>query len=173
MVILDSCILAYMLKPDALAPIDEATGNRVPHARERIEHLIKTLEQDNRKVLVPTPVLAELLVIDRSKADDLLSKISGRRVFRNISFDQRAAIELALNIEDESTTRRLSIGPHTKAKLRFDRQIIAIARAQNVEVIYSDDGQVQKLGRRLGLTVLGVGDLELPPATHDLFDSLE
>ncbi|TCK05871.1 PIN domain-containing protein [Marinobacterium mangrovicola] len=172
MVILDSCMLAYMLKPDALPPVDESTGARVPHTRERIEHLIKTLEQDNRKILVPTPVLAELLVIDRKKADELLIAISSRRVFRNISFDQRAAVELALNLEDEHTSRRLTVGPHTKAKLRFDRQIIAIARAQNVEVIYSDDRQVKKLGRRLGLTVLGVSDLELPPATHDLFDSL-
>jgi len=53
----------------------------------------------------------------------------------------------------------------TRAKLKFDRQIIAIARVEGQATVYSDDEDIRKLGAPLGLTVIAVH--ELPQPTED------
>lgn len=174
MVVIDSNILSYLVVPNAQAPIDSETGKPVTHVEERIRYLIERLEIDKKKIVIPTPVLAELLVVNRHKATEILDIINERGIFRSVSFNQRAAIELALVIEDEKFTRNLRIGANeTKAKIRFDRQIIAIAKAENINTIYSDDDGIKSLGVRLGLTVYGIKDLKLPQITEDLFSELE
>lgn len=174
MVVIDSNILIYLVVPNARAPIDSETGKPVTHVEERIRHLIEYLENDKKKIVIPTPVLAELLVVNRHRAQEILDIINNRGVFRSVSFHQRAAIELALELEDEKVTRRLRIGTNdSKAKIRFDRQIIATAKAENINTIYSDDDGVKSLGVRLGLTVYGIKDLKFPQITEDLFSELE
>lgn len=56
----------------------------------------------------------------------------------------------------------------TRAKLKFDRQIIAIARVQGQTVIYSDDEDIAKLADPLGLEVIPVNELPLPPEDRQL-----
>src|SRR5437588_7452083 len=57
----------------------------------------------------------------------------------------------------------------TYAKITFDRQIVAIAKVNNVTVIYSDDDGVRKFAERNGLTVVRTWELPLPPEKHPLF----
>lgn len=49
------------------------------------------------------------------------------------------------------------------AKLKFDQQIVAIARVHQATIIYSDDRDIRAIATRLGLEVIGIADLELPP----------
>tara|TARA_R110002167_G_scaffold204404_9_gene408561 strand:- start:44087 stop:44617 length:531 start_codon:yes stop_codon:yes gene_type:complete len=173
MVVIDNNILGYLIAPNS-TPMDETTGKPLKHARERLDHLVKTLQEEKKKIAIPAPVLAELLVVNRKKSDELLTIINDMGVFRPLSFDQRAAIELALHLESEKETRKLSPGTNdTKAKVRFDRQIVAIAKSQNVKTIYSDDKGVKALGSRLGITVIGLKDMELPQKTIPLFAEVE
>ena len=51
----------------------------------------------------------------------------------------------------------------TRAKLKFDRQIIAIARVEGQATVYSDDEDIKKLGAPLGLAVIAVHELPQPP----------
>ena len=51
----------------------------------------------------------------------------------------------------------------TRAKLKFDRQIIAIARTQSQTTIYSDDEDISTLAEPLGLEVVPVHALPVPP----------
>lgn len=51
----------------------------------------------------------------------------------------------------------------TRAKLKFDRQIIAITRVQGQTTIYSDDGDIARLGAALNLEVVPVHALPSPP----------
>lgn len=51
----------------------------------------------------------------------------------------------------------------TWAKIKYDRQIVAIAKVAGASVIYSDDKEIFKLGQKVGLTVLRIADLPLPP----------
>jgi hypothetical protein len=55
--------------------------------------------------------------------------------------------------------------------VKFDRQIIAIAKVEGAERIYSNDADIHRFGRAEGLEVIRLQDLASPPArTPDLFD---
>ncbi|MGA7804236.1 hypothetical protein [Bradyrhizobium sp.] len=61
-------------------------------------------------------------------------------------------------------------GSQSWAKVKFDRQIIAIAKVEGAELIYSEDSDIRRQGEASGLKVLRLEDLEDPPAkTPDLF----
>ncbi len=49
------------------------------------------------------------------------------------------------------------------SKIKYDRQIVAIAKTEGASIIYSDDNNVHTLGGNLGLSVLRIADLPLPP----------
>ncbi len=59
--------------------------------------------------------------------------------------------------------KRSRKGPETWAKLKFDCQIVAIAKVGGATTIYSDDDDVYKLGTAAGIPVVRTRDLELPP----------
>lgn len=50
----------------------------------------------------------------------------------------------------------------TWAKLKYDRQIIAIALVAGATVIYSDDKGLRTIAMRHGIKVIGLADLDLP-----------
>ena len=86
------------------------------------------------------------------------------RCFRMEPFDQRAAVELATMTREALQEGNLRAGTQaTRAKLKFDRQIIAITRTQNETTIYSDDHDIATLAEPLELEVIPVHALHLPP----------
>ena len=58
----DASILIYVIDERARPPIDPATGKPVDHCRERVTYLLESLQQQNAKIIIPTPTLAEVLV---------------------------------------------------------------------------------------------------------------
>ncbi len=62
--------------------------------------------------------------------------------------------------------------PHefTKTQIKFDRQILAIAKIQGASVIYTDDEKLAKLVKNNGIDVVMTLDIPLPPPKiqHDL-----
>lgn len=59
----------------------------------------------------------------------------------------------------------------THAKLKYDRQIVAIAKVEGARLLYTDDRDQRAFAEKHGLTVRGLADLPLPDsnAQHDLF----
>jgi hypothetical protein len=57
------------------------------------------------------------------------------RHFRISSFDERAAIEFAV-MQDERRRRNIKSTGSTRAKAKFDDQIIAIAAIEGATIIY-------------------------------------
>ena len=51
----------------------------------------------------------------------------------------------------------------TYAKIKYDRQIVAIAKVEGVKTLYSDDKNIYKFAGRYGITVIRIADLPLPP----------
>jgi hypothetical protein len=47
-------------------------------------------------------------------------------------------------------------------KIKFDRQIVAVAKVAGVTAIYSDDRQLRAFAEQQGLRVMGLADLPLP-----------
>jgi len=138
---------------------DSGCGKIVHH-----ECLIETLKNNGEKIVIPTPVLSEVLVHANSAEHQYLDNLEKSRNFQIVSFDKKAAIELAIIIRDSLSSGNLRAGTNaTRAKLKFDRQIIPISRTQRQKTIYSDDKDIAKIGSALGIDVIATHQLPLPP----------
>ena len=159
MVVFDTAVLLLVMDPRAKSDVDQATG--------RVEHLIETLATDMEKIVIPTPVLSEILVHAGAAMQGYLDTLNGSAAFRIVPFDQKAAIECALAIKDSldrGGIRADSADPRvTRNKVKFDRQIVAIARAEGAHTIYTDDADVVGYARQAGLKACRPAELELPP----------
>jgi predicted nucleic acid-binding protein len=163
MIVFDSSVLVLLLDPDASAPKDKKTGQPVTRAKERIEFLINQLTKNKTQIVIPTPVISELLIRAGSAGPKYLYELNSTACFKIADFDQRAAIEAAAAHREAivSGDKREGTGA-IWAKVKFDRQIVAIAKVAGASVIYSDDEDIQKLGRRSAISVIGIADLPLP-----------
>ena len=164
MPVFDATTLLLFLEPDARAPLDPATNKPVTDAKARIDHLIEALEKRRATIVIPTPALSEVLVHAGEAGPEYLDILNTTRCFRIEPFDQRAAVELATMTREALREGDLRAGTQaTRAKLKFDRQIIAIARTQSQTTIYSDDQDIATLAEPLGLEVTPAHALPVPP----------
>ena len=102
-------------------------------------------------------------VTDGVDVQGVLTKLRGSAYLRVESFDERAAVELAMRLRDarKAGDRREGL-PLTKSAMKFDRQIVAIALVSGANVLYSDDEGVAKFAAACGLAVKRVIDLPVP-----------
>ena len=77
MVILDSTTLMLFFQPSAAPPIDPETKKPIQKCYERIDLLIKSLSKAGTRVMIPTPVLAEILVAVGKDKAKILNEING------------------------------------------------------------------------------------------------
>jgi len=164
MIVFDANALICLLDEDANAPLDPATKQPVPRFRDRIQFLLGRLEEERQHAIVPTPALAELLVRADAARADFMRILSTKAPFRIADFDRRAALELSIieaqAIEDGDKRAGLTA---TWVKIKFDRQILAIARIAQADEILSDDSDLQALAKPYGISVISTADLPLPP----------
>jgi len=171
MVVIDATILMLFLRPDVGVP----TGpGKVPIDRpiERINFLVDRLQKAKARIILPTPVLSEVLVrVEARVAQQLVERISTHAVFRIEPFDVRAAIEVAImtrNTIDGGRHPKRRDSQATWAKLKYDRQVVAIAKVAQAKTIYSDDSDIRSIAKREGIEVIGLADLPLPPEDPQL-----
>lgn len=163
MVVFDATTLLLLLAPDASAPRD-SNGNPVSFAKERIDGLVADLSKRKVKIIIPTPALSEALVRAGAVAGEAyLARLKKSGWFKIESFDERAAIEVA-----EMTRSAIDRGDKkdgsdaTWAKVKYDRQIVAIAKVNSASAIYSDDINLTSFAKRAGLHVINVAELNVP-----------
>lgn len=167
MPVMDATVLLCLLEPESATVSDPNTGEPITDAKARIDHLISTLEKKGEAILIPTPALSEVLVHAGSAGPQYLQILNSTRCFRIVDFDQRAAVELASMTREALGGGDLRAGTTaTRAKLKFDRQIIAIARVHGQTTIYTDDSDIAKLTDALDLEVISIS--ALPPPPEDL-----
>ena len=157
MVVFDASILLFLL--------DENTPSSVPKAKERVEHLIDALSEGGEKIIIPTPALSECLVGAGEAGPDYFAIIHKQACFRIAPFDERAAVEAAARV-DAARRRGLRKGGNpdaAKAKIKFDRMIVAIAAVERATAIYSDDEDVCSYAREAGMEAYRLHELDLPP----------
>ena len=166
-VAIDASMLLLFLRPDTRVPRGR-DGKPVPsHAKERVESLIKELDESGATVVVPAPALAEVLVRATSaEANEILGQMRASAVFDIVPFDARAATELAEIMRAELAERgrtKLRDEAETWAKLKFDRQIVAIAKVCGTTKLYAHDRGLGAVAARVGIRVIQLQDLPLPP----------
>lgn len=172
MVAIDNTTLALLFHPGAKPPNDPKTGHALIKARERIEQLISDLDAEDERMIIPTPVLCEFLILAGREGSLYLEKIRDAKTLLVRPFDQRSAIELAameLAARGKSGKRT---GDLPYQKVKFDRQIVAIARVNEARTIYSDDQDLGRFAKSVGLRVVCTWDLPIPASKTPLFDNL-
>ena len=164
MVVIDATMLLLLLRPETSVPAS------IDRPKERIEYLVQRLDQAKTKIIIPTPTLSEALVrAGATGAQRIVEQLQRFSVFSIEAFDTRAAIEVAAMSRDalEKGNKR---GQSTAswAKVKYDRQIVAIAKVNGATTIYSDDGDIKTLGRRSSINVVTLAELPLPPQPAQL-----
>lgn len=114
-------------------------------------------------IVIPAPVLSEIIVKIPTKTDELLKLIRSSPWFKIEGFDAAAATELGLR-----TAKAMASGDKREGmqadwtKVKFDRQIVAIALVIGASEIISDDADVAAIGERWGIRVRSIEDLPIP-----------
>lgn len=159
MIIFDSSFLVVLLHPNP-APAKDRENKPVSQFKERVAHLVATMDSSKDIIGVPTPAMAEVLVRAGTEKEKYILTLSDRWKFQIVSFDSRAAIEAADLI---ALVKKNNEKLDTWAKVKFDIQIVSIAKAEGVTLIYADDKHIENLARRLKIQVKRICDLPLPP----------
>jgi predicted nucleic acid-binding protein len=159
MIIFDASYLVVYLNKNP-EPAKDRDGKPVSHFKERVEYLATSLSS-SEPIGIPTPAMAEVLVRAGKGRAQFVSILSDRMRFQIVPFDARAAIEAAELIALVKSNNE-TWGTH--AKVKFDIQIVATAKAEDARLIYSDDRDVENFAKRLKIPVLRICDLPLPPS---------
>jgi hypothetical protein len=99
MVAFDNTILSLLLFADADLE-SGSDGQKVEFAQERVQGLIESLADRHEQIAIPTPVLAEVLVNREADVQDILTTLRGSKFIQIVSFDERAAVELAVRLRE-------------------------------------------------------------------------
>lgn len=172
MIVFDATMMLLAMLPNVSPPIDEATGKPVAYAKERIDGLIERLEKEKAKIIVPSPALSEMLVRAGNETESLINTIEKSSVFSIEAFDTLAAIEVAMMTQQaKKNGNKRGDSEGVWAKVKYDRQIVSIAKVHRATAIYSDDGDIHALARTLKIDVIRLIDLPIPSdATQGILD---
>jgi predicted nucleic acid-binding protein len=164
MEVIDATNLLLMLRPGTPVPAD-SNGIPIEKPKERIEYLLKRLDKAKTKIVIPTPALSEVLVrAGPAASQQIIEQLQRYSVFRIEPFDTRAAIEVAAMTRDAlDSGKKRGASVATWAKVKYDRQIVAIAKVCGATTIYSDDKDLQGLAKLAKIKAIGLADLPLPP----------
>ena len=157
MIIFDATYLVVSPNPNPL-PATDREGKPVERFKERVAELAAQLNVSSQVIGVPAPAMAEVLVRAGQGRAQFVSILSDRWRFQIIPFDSRAAIEASELIAAVKSNKDKW---DKWAKVKFDIQIVAIAKAEGASVIYSDDKDIENLAKRVGIPVKRIPD---PPA---------
>lgn len=154
-----------------LVPLLDPRVKGVGKVDAKLTHLIGTLDKQKDVVIVPTPALSEVLIGAGDAAPQYLDILGKTPRFRIAPFGPRAAVEAAERHRQAIRNNDKKEGAESWTKVKFDRQIVAIAKVEGAERIYSNDGDIARYGKAEGLEVIRLQDLPDPPEkTPDLFD---
>ena len=173
-VVIDSTALAMLINPDANAPDDPQTGAPITHCQARIQKMCGDFATNGDILVIPTPVLAEVLVRAGDDGTKILETLQGQAFVRVKGFDQACAIEYAIMTRDAIAKGDKRAGhPQPWQRVKFDRQIVAIGRVSGAETLYSDDDDLLKFARAMGFDTLSTWTLDVPPVEVNLFTAFE
>jgi hypothetical protein len=167
-VLFDANFLLMLFDEKARAP-KRAGKPVIKNASERIELLVQDLSKKRTKIIVPTPALAEFLLMASDSYDRYLAEIKKRTVFEVFGFDDPACIEL-VDMSLALGKPKKNKPEDTWAKLKYDRQIIAIGKVNRAQQVYTTDDGVRNLAIQAGMKPIDLEDLPEPPPRQTQLD---
>ncbi|MBF0379802.1 MAG: hypothetical protein HQL69_02220 [Magnetococcales bacterium] len=168
MVLFDTSILIFLTQPYAKVLNDPVTGEPVSNPGERVDYLIKRLNKSKERIIIPTPALTEYLVKAGEAMQEQL-KVFEKPPFQIVPFDTRAAIECAFALnQNKFKNKKEKEEAVSRAKIKFDWQIVSIAIVEKVSAIYSDDLQIKRFAEKYDISVISIASLDLDPGKDQL-----
>ena len=158
MIIFDSSFLVVLLHPSP-PPAKDREDKPVTQFRERVANLVAKMDVLNDVIGVPAPAMAEVLVRAGNGRAQYVSVLSNTWKFQILPFDSRSAIEASELIAKVKSNKEPWA---TWAKVKFDIQIVSIAKAESASVIYADDKDIENFAKRLKIPVIRICDLPVP-----------
>jgi len=159
-VIFDTNILVQALTgtKDGVSLTDPCTGEIISDPHKRAEALVDHINSLGGSVLIPTPVLAEFLIgIDKHQQQAYINLIKSQSCFEIVAFDEIAAIECAQMPSMKELKQMM--GSDSANKVKFDRQILSIAKSTGVKEVWTHDKGVYNRCQSLGITAKSLGDI--------------
>ena len=153
-VVFDASFLIPLLDPKAKGEGD---------IDARLDFLVRSLDKARTKILVPTPALCEVLIGASDAAAQYLDIINRSSRFKVVPFGPRAAVEAAAAHREALRAGDKKEGTASWRKVKFDRQIVAIAKVEGATVIYSTDDDIRRFSARDSLNVISLESLPFPP----------
>jgi hypothetical protein len=165
----DSSALVLLINPAGNPPTDPSTGAPTTDVPKRIERLLSELTAADT-IIIPTPVLAEVLVQADEGGPALLAALGAQARMKVRPFSERAAVETAaMTREAMQAGDKRGGSPAPWQKVKVDRQVVAVARVENATRIYADDSNLVEFARRLGMDVFSTWELPMPEQEENLF----
>jgi predicted nucleic acid-binding protein len=166
MVAIDACIALIIWYPEVPCEVLDA--------KARVDYLLEDLERKNEKICIPAPALAELLVQAGNGGPQFINQLAKSSRFQIAPFDTKAAVEVAVAIARarKSGNKRGKGNKDNWQKVKFDHQIVAIAKVEGVSVLYSNDPGLKKFAAANDLRVISLDELPSPPSLTPLFDGV-
>lgn len=158
----DSSFLLALAEPNL--PI-AAEGISCPAnvAQVRFRELRKRLDASRAVIVIPTPVLAELLVQRDPDRPSPIGPLQRSPRFELAGMGPAAASEVA-DIFRRNYPRRRGLQVLTRSKFKYDMIIVAIAKVSRCDTLFTTDGGLRALALREGIAVMGFDDLPDPKA---------
>jgi len=169
----DNTMLSILLNPNAKIPNVEGTEIPLELAKERAESVIESIQKARRKIIIPTPVCAELLTVIGPTAEQYINLISRSRIFEIGSFDARCATELAILNRGTFAQQDLKDKLEPYQKRKVDRQIIAICKVYGATELYTDDKPLGNRALMCGVTPIAIGNIPIPEKSRQGILNLE
>ena len=169
----DSTMLSLLLNPKSKAVLDPETGKPIEFARERVQGLVRRLNKSRQKIIIPTPVTAEILSAVGPGNADYLRIINRARIFEVRPFDEIAAFELAFLNRDVFGQQDRVQKLENRQKIKVDRQILAVCKVADCETLYTDDANLRNRAEMCGIKALGIGDIPIPDSAKQIEMNLE
>ncbi|MGO6722439.1 hypothetical protein ACC717_21320 [Rhizobium ruizarguesonis] len=170
LVVFDATTILLMLAPHEAGIPADSSGAPITFPTERIDGLLEDLAKSKVRIVIPTPALSEALVrAGGSAGATYIAKLRSSKHFLIEAFDDRAALEVALWTKSAIDAGDKKGGSdETWAKIKYDRQIVAIAKVIGATTIYSNDDNLCKFAFSRGIKAIGIHELPLPDATAQM-----
>lgn len=149
---------------DANVIVAWCSGKTSADMKERLDQLLLEAHRDKRRIIIPTPAMAEFLVRAEEASTAAFAALEKRAAVYVAAFDRMAAFECALldaAALNRGDKRDGSTEPYQKIKI--DRQIIAIAKVHACGLVIAEDEGVRKIAQRVGIEAKTIAELDPPP----------
>jgi hypothetical protein len=168
---IDANILSLLIYPSKYQLVDFRTKLPIDRAVDRAWQIVEQADADSEPILVATPALAEALAGGTHNIQAYLDEISKIERLKIFPFGIKASVELAIRTRKALDSGNKRDGVEASwAKVKYDRQIVSIAKVEGASVIYSTDEDVHKHGLVWGIETWHLADVKLPIKQGKLLD---